>query len=176
MSVSQPETRQLMRVGIALGSNLGDRLEKLRFGREELLLRLGDSEPRCSKIYETEPIDCPEGAKPFYNAVIEIETDVPPEQLLIVTQAIEAAAGRKPEKKPNAPRPLDLDILYIGSEVVESAALTVPHPRLHERRFVLQPLSDIRPKLVLPNLPAVDQLLAALPEAESGVVCVHEEW
>ncbi len=165
-----------MRVGFSLGSNLGDRVANLKFGRDELCHRLEEENPVLSGIYETQPVNCPEGSASFLNAVIELETDLPPEQLLMVTQSIEAAAGRRPNSIVNAPRPLDIDILYSGNDSVETAVLKIPHPRLHERRFVLTPLAEIRPNLTLPSLPRICDLLRSLPDDEPEPVLLHQQW
>lgn len=165
-----------MRVGFALGSNLGDRLQHLCFAREELCDRLEDDNPLCASIYETQPVGCPPGSATFYNTVIELQTDFSPDQLLMITQSIEAAAGRVPSETTNAPRELDIDILYMGNDVVETAVLKIPHPRLHDRSFVLQPLGEIRPDLELPGLPMIRDLLRALPDEEFAPVKIQTDW
>lgn len=138
----------MARVGISLGSNLGDRLAHLR--RAIALLQPHRCSPHLllSPIFETEPVDCPPGSGAFYNAVIEIETDLPPLELLEATQAIEAAMGRPARRETNAPRPIDLDLLYYDAIEFESPELILPHPRLTQRAFVLRPLLAIRPDLV----------------------------
>lgn len=138
----------MARVGISLGSNLGDRLAHLR--RAIALLQPHRRSPHLllSPIFETEPVDCPPGSGAFYNAVIEIETDLPPLELLEATQAIEAAMGRPARRETNAPRPIDLDLLYYDAIEFESPELILPHPRLTQRAFVLRPLLAIRPDLV----------------------------
>lgn len=155
----------LLPVGIALGSNLGDRLARLRAGRDAVTRwHQGPRPASVSAVYETEPVDCPPGSAPFLNAVMEIETALDPAVLLGRLRALESALGRAPHGAKNAPRPLDLDILYAGDLRIESPALITPHPRMTSRRFVLQPLSDIRPDLVLPGQNhTVAALLAALP-------------
>lgn len=154
-----------MRCGIALGSNLGDRLAHLRAGKAAVApLHTGSAAPRVSPVYETEPVDCEPGTAPYLNAVMEIETDAEPLALLRALQQIERAEGRPAEHGRNASRTLDLDLLYAGETTLRSAELTLPHPRLSERRFVLQPLVDIRPELLLPGFrePVAD-LLAQRP-------------
>ncbi len=167
-----------MRFGIALGSNLQDRLALLRFGRTEVLTRSGGQCLAQSSVYETEPVDCPPGSLPFLNAVLEIECALSPEDLLTQTQAIERAAGRIHSGERNAPRPLDLDLLYADALVLQDEALVLPHPRLHLRRFVLAPLAEIRPELKLPGMHApVAHLLAGLSESEEpepGLYC--QDW
>jgi 2-amino-4-hydroxy-6-hydroxymethyldihydropteridine diphosphokinase len=141
-------------VGIALGSNLGDRAAELETGFSFLQSLSVDGEIRRSTIIETAPIDCPPDSAPYLNAVAEIQVDSPkwpPEKLLASLQAFEQHRGRAPEHARNSPRPLDLDILYYGDRIVRTASLVIPHPRLAERRFVLEPLAQLRPDLVLPG-------------------------
>jgi len=141
-------------VGIALGSNLGNRTAELEAAFAFLQHLAADDEILRSTIIETAPVDCPPGSAPFLNAVAEIQVDpgnLPPEVLLGKLQAFEQQRGRATERERNAPRPLDLDILYYGDCVLRTATLVIPHPRLTERRFVLEPLAQIRPELVLPG-------------------------
>jgi len=138
----------MARVGISLGSNLGDRIVHLRSAIERLSpVRLSEH-LLLSPVFETEPIDCPEGSGAFYNAVIEIETDLAPLELLAATQAIERALGRPEVRAVNAPRTLDLDLLYYDDLSLEAPGLLLPHPRMFQRAFVLKPLAAIRPDLV----------------------------
>jgi len=162
-----------MRCGIALGSNLGDRLEHLNAGRSAVeKLHSPNHPPLLSPIYETEPVDCEPGTAPYLNAVMEIEFSGEPLALFHALQQIERALGRPAEHARNAPRTLDLDLLYAGDCIPQSAELTLPHPRLTQRRFVLQPLADIRPKLILPGTDkTVAELLAGLP-ATPGVTMI----
>jgi 2-amino-4-hydroxy-6-hydroxymethyldihydropteridine diphosphokinase len=129
-------------VYIALGSNLGDRAENLRLAREQMAapdLRI----LRASSIYETEPRDVQDQPW-FLNQAIECETDLFPRQLLARLQKIERAMGRK-RIVAKGPREIDLDILLFGDAVVKAPELEVPHPRLAERRFVLEPLAELVP-------------------------------
>jgi 2-amino-4-hydroxy-6-hydroxymethyldihydropteridine diphosphokinase len=129
-------------VYIALGSNLGDRSENLRTAREQIAapdLRVR----RESSIYETEPRDVKDQPW-FLNQVIECETDLFPRQLMARLQKIERAMGRK-RTMAKGPREIDLDILLFGETVVKAPELEVPHPRLAERRFVLEPLAELVP-------------------------------
>jgi 2-amino-4-hydroxy-6-hydroxymethyldihydropteridine diphosphokinase len=137
-------------VGIALGSNLGDRAAELDAGMA--FLRSMASQIRESRRIETAPVDCPPGSPPFLNAVAEIElAAVPPRELLRQLQAFEQSRGRPSARETNAPRPLDLDIIYYGELIVDEPGLVIPHPRAAQRRFVLEPLSDLRPELILPG-------------------------
>jgi len=166
-----------MRAGIALGSNLGDRLGHLRAARDEICRLPEVSGPvLASSIYETAPVDSPPNAEAFLNAVLELEFDGDPLALLRGLRAIEVLLGRPPERPPNAPRTIDLDLLYAGELTLAEPELVVPHPRLHERRFVLEPLSEIRPELVLPNQRrSIAELLAALP-AVAGNRWLSDDW
>ncbi len=140
------------RVGIALGSNLGDRLAHLQAAREALLEIATPGEPFLqAATYQTEPLLCPPGSPFFYNSVVEIAYDGDPFSLLAHTQSIEKTLGRLGTPERNAPRIIDVDLLYFGDEIIDTEALVLPHPRLGERRFVLQPLAEIRPDLVLPG-------------------------
>ena len=140
------------RAGIALGSNLGDRLENLRAARDLVAdIAVTGAPVREASIYETEPVGCPEGSPDFYNTVIEISYEGTAAELLDQTQAFQRQLGRPEIAERNAPRVIDIDLLYFGDERVVSDRLELPHPRLTQRRFVLQPLADIRPELVLPG-------------------------
>ncbi|CAN5161586.1 2-amino-4-hydroxy-6-hydroxymethyldihydropteridinediphosphokinase [soil metagenome] len=162
--VHSRDSRALNRAGIALGSNLGDRLGNLRAARRQLrLLSRAESPVLASAVYETEPVGCEPGAGAFLNAVVEIGVGGEPQELLRQLRRIEQELGRPPEHAKNTSRTLDLDLLYFGAEQISTGVLQLPHPRLHERRFVLQPLADIRADLVLPGqMESVGELLARL--------------
>ncbi len=164
-----------MRAGIALGSNLGDRLANLRAGRAAVLRLAGVSQPaKCSRIYETEPVGSGPESGAYLNAVIEVEFHGQPIALLDGLQAIEAAMGRPSKRPRNAPRTLDLDILYVGNLSLANDEIVIPHPRLHQRRFVLQPLHDIRPDLLLPGqMRTVAELYTALTDPAAVELCVE---
>ncbi|MCI0744899.1 MAG: 2-amino-4-hydroxy-6-hydroxymethyldihydropteridine diphosphokinase, partial [Verrucomicrobia subdivision 3 bacterium] len=106
-----------------------------------------------SSVYETEPVDCPPGSARFLNAVVGLvpRPDETPETLLARLQALEREFGRQPKIVPNEPRPLDLDLITFGREVRDTPTLVLPHPRAHLRRFVLEPLAEIAPGLILPG-------------------------
>ena len=154
-----------MHCGIALGSNLGDRLAHLEAARQALArLHTGPEAPLISPVYETEPVDCAPGTAAYLNAVMEIEYNGEPLALFHALQEIERNQGRPPNHGRNTPRTLDLDLLYAGDCTLDTPALTLPHPRITSRRFVLQPLADLHPGLVLPGLNKnVTQLLGELP-------------
>ena len=165
-----------MRAGVALGSNLGERLANLRNARREIISMKGALPPlRCSAIYETEPVGCEKGAAKFFNAVIEFGYAGQPIELRRELAAIERVLGRPAAHERNVSRPIDLDLLYFGDVIIETAELRLPHPRIVDREFVLRPLADIRPDLVLPGqTEAVDVLLLRLPM--TGVVRLDLEW
>jgi 2-amino-4-hydroxy-6-hydroxymethyldihydropteridine diphosphokinase len=139
-----------MRVGIALGSNLGDRVAYLR-AAAAAIRRLAEPPVLVSRVYETAPVDCPPGSPSFLNAAMEIGYSGSLADLLAQLQAIEQANARPAAHDRNSPRTVDLDILYADNEVVNEPNLILPHPRITERLFVLQPLSDIVPNRQLPG-------------------------
>jgi 2-amino-4-hydroxy-6-hydroxymethyldihydropteridine diphosphokinase len=150
---------------VALGSNLGDSPALVRQAMDQLqafstapLLR--------SSLWQTLPVDCPPGSPPFINAVAGLRPPLEetPLALLRRLQQLEAAFGRKPKKILNEPRLLDLDLIAFGSLVIRHPELELPHPRTHSRRFVLQPLAEIAPDLILPGqTQTVRELLHSLP-------------
>jgi 2-amino-4-hydroxy-6-hydroxymethyldihydropteridine diphosphokinase len=141
-----------MRAGIALGSNVGDRLAALQQARLAVLALPGVETPcLASRLYETDPVGTDPDAARFLNAVIEIDYRGHPVALLDALQGIEATMGRPSKRPRNAPRTIDLDILYVGNLTLSNPEIVIPHPRLHLRRFVLTPLVDIRPELRLPG-------------------------
>ena len=166
-----------MRAGIALGSNLGDRLAHLRRARALVLASPGVSAPVVeSRVYETEPVQSGPEAGAYLNAVIEVEYEGQPITLLDGLQRIEAQLGRPSKRPRNAPRTIDLDILYAGNLVLSNEEVVIPHPRLHLRRFVLAPLADIRPDLMLPGQhQPVAALLAGLNDP-SAVELFTDHW
>lgn len=135
------------RAYLGLGSNLGDRSQYLQFAVDVLAERTG-AVVAVSPIYETDPVGGP--SQPDYlNAVVALETTLTARQLLEVAKEIEQEAGRLPDGERWGPRPLDIDVLLVGQERVEEDDLVVPHPRMHQRAFVLAPLADIAPFLVV---------------------------
>lgn len=128
---------------LSLGSNLGDRAANLRAG----VAAVAQGDPhRVSPLYETEPVGGP-AQGPYLNVVVELETAASPRELLVRCQAAEAAAGRVRTVR-FGPRTLDADVLVVDDLCVNDEDLVVPHPRMQERRFVLQPLADLAPHLV----------------------------
>jgi 2-amino-4-hydroxy-6-hydroxymethyldihydropteridine diphosphokinase len=150
-----------MRVGIALGSNLDARLANVRAARRHLFALHEDRGPfLCSRIYETDPVDCPPGSPAFLNAAIELACTIPPLNLLKKLQRLEQILGRPANHSRHAPRTIDLDILYYDNLAFALPELTLPHPRIAERSFVLTPLADIAPDRILPSqLKKISELL-----------------
>jgi 2-amino-4-hydroxy-6-hydroxymethyldihydropteridine diphosphokinase len=143
---------ELLRAYIALGSNLGDSREILEraFVRLEAL---SESPIVRSSLWRSAPLDCPPGSPDFLNAAAALlplagET---PESLLAKLQSLERELGRQPKRVANEPRPLDLDLIAFGGERRQTDGLILPHPRAHLRRFVLEPLCEIAPELILPG-------------------------
>jgi 2-amino-4-hydroxy-6-hydroxymethyldihydropteridine diphosphokinase len=153
------------RAFVGLGSNLGEREVTLRaaVGR---LRGLPETEVRAlSSFRDTEPVGVVDQPR-FLNGAVELETDLPPRALLDALLELELALGRDRAAGPrHGPRTLDLDLLLYGEESIREDGLEVPHPRLHERRFVLEPLAELDPALVVPGRGPVQALLANL---ESG--------
>jgi GTP cyclohydrolase-4 len=133
-----------MDVYLGLGANTGDRQANLERAVELLGERLRIE--KVSSVYETEPVGY-EDQTPFLNAVCRVQTDIGPLQLLSLVKGIEASMGRVPNFS-NGPRPIDIDIILYGDMVMIDPELTIPHPRMAERAFVLVPLAEIAPDLV----------------------------
>jgi 2-amino-4-hydroxy-6-hydroxymethyldihydropteridine diphosphokinase len=166
-----------MRTAVALGSNLGNRLENLRTARRQII-GLKEVKPPIlsSGIYETEAIDCERGASKFLNAVVEFDYEGDSGQLLEQVGRIEESLGRKRDHQKNVSRTIDIDLLYYGDRRIDNERLQLPHPRMHLRRFVLQPLTDIRPDLILPNQTRTVADLLAEIEDYGGVVRLASDW
>jgi 2-amino-4-hydroxy-6-hydroxymethyldihydropteridine diphosphokinase len=166
-----------MRTAVALGSNLGDRLENLRAARKAIL-GLSNVKPPIlsSAIYETDPVDCEPGANKFLNAVIEFNYEGGPASLLEELIRIEEARGRKRAHPKNVSRTIDIDLLYCGEHNIEDERLQLPHPRMHLRKFVLQPLVNIRPGLILPGQTQTVDELAVEVENSGELVPFMDEW
>jgi 2-amino-4-hydroxy-6-hydroxymethyldihydropteridine diphosphokinase len=168
---SKLKTKKQPLVFVALGSNLGDSRQIIL----QALARLQafSAVPLLqSSLWQTTPVDGPPGSPQFVNAVAGLvpHPGETPESLLKKLQALEKEFGRQPIKIPNAPRRLDLDLIAFGSETRNSPEIVLPHPRARRRKFVLQPLAEIAPDLVLPGgRQNVAELLAALPADETAV-------
>lgn len=166
--------------GFSLGSNLGDRLGFLRQAVRSLAAVPGVRLVAQSPVYETEPV----GVKPehrhlsYLNAVVVMESGYAAVQWLERIKEIEQALGRVRGADRYAPRTLDIDLIYHGTDMLDSQALVVPHPRWATRRFVVQPLADVRPDLILPGAPqsvrAVRDALSRVPG--ESVRLFAREW
>jgi 2-amino-4-hydroxy-6-hydroxymethyldihydropteridine diphosphokinase len=151
-------------VYLSLGSNLGDREANLRTAIEKLR-ELGNI-PAVSSFYETEPVEVT--AQPwFLNCAVKLDTEKMPRQLISAILALEQSMGRQ-RKQQKGPRTIDIDILLFGSSVIEIPSLTIPHPHLHERRFVLEPLAEIAPDARHPIFKrSIRELRDALPQGQT---------
>jgi 2-amino-4-hydroxy-6-hydroxymethyldihydropteridine diphosphokinase len=154
------------RAFVGLGANLGDRDGTLRAAVKRLRGVAGTDVTRVSSLRDTEPVGYVDQPR-FLNGVVEVETKLSPRALLDELLAIEREFGRdRAIAPPQGPRTLDLDLLVYGSETIREPGLEVPHPRLHERAFVLEPLVELDPELEIPGQGPVQALLAKLDSAE----------
>ncbi|HEX3817731.1 MAG TPA: 2-amino-4-hydroxy-6-hydroxymethyldihydropteridine diphosphokinase [Chthoniobacterales bacterium] len=166
-----------MRTGIALGANLGDRFLSLTIAREMIFNLPGVLPPRLSSsIYETEPVECEPHAEKFFNAVIEVGYEGDAQTLLRELQEIERTLGRPIEHASNRSRTIDLDLLYHGPHARDEAELQLPHPRMRLRSFVLLPLSEIRPNLILPGEERTIRELSEKLSRSGSVVRAARQW
>ena len=151
----------MARAYVGLGSNLGDREHTLRRALELVEGESGIAVVSVSSFRETEPVGYLE-QPPFLNGAAELETELPPRDLLDRLLAVERSLGRVRDGPRFGPRTVDLDLLLYGDEVLDEPGLTVPHPRLHERRFALEPLAELDPELSVPGRGPVTALLQCL--------------
>jgi 2-amino-4-hydroxy-6-hydroxymethyldihydropteridine diphosphokinase len=155
------------RAYVALGSNLGDREGTLRTALEALAAEPGIDVVAVSRFYDTDPVGYVDQPR-FLNGAAAIDTELPAGELLERLLAVELRFGRSREDVPAAapgfggPRTLDLDLLLYGEAEIEEPGLRIPHPRMHERRFVLEPLADLDPALEVPGKGQVQDILARL--------------
>jgi 2-amino-4-hydroxy-6-hydroxymethyldihydropteridine diphosphokinase len=167
-----------MEAGFCLGSNVGGRLRLLSQAKTLILLEPDVKFIDQSPVYETEPV----GVKPeykamkFLNAVLVVESPYTAEEWLTKIKKIEAFLERVRTEDRNAPRTIDVDILFCGDRVVDSDLLQVPHARWAERRFVVQPLADVRPELVLPGAKSPVSKILAQMAASDDVRLFSERW
>jgi 2-amino-4-hydroxy-6-hydroxymethyldihydropteridine diphosphokinase len=154
---------------VALGSNLGDSREIILDAMARLQ-KFSDEPILKSSLWETSPVNCPPNSPKFVNAVVGLipKKNETPESLLKKLRELEKEFGRAQKTILNEPRSLDLDLIAFGNEIRNSPELILPHPRAHLRKFVLQPLSEIAPELILPGQgKTILELLAGLPGDET---------
>ncbi len=156
------EMRPIRRVVVALGSNLGERMASLQGAVESLADTPDVWVTGVSPVYETEPVDSPPGAKPYLNAVVLADTTLAANRLMDRALAIEDAYDRERTDEVNSPRTLDVDLIVVGDRRSDTDALRLPHPRAHERAFVLKPWFDLEPDAVFPGHGPIADLLADL--------------
>lgn len=171
------QLKAVRRAVLALGSNLGDRLEHLQAAVDSLAETPGLSVVAASPVYESDPVGGPEDSPEYLNAVVLAETALSSRTLLERAQAIEEALGRVRTER-WGPRTIDIDLLVVGEESVDEEQLRLPHPRAAERAFVLAPWADVDPDAVLPGRGPVRELLAATGTAgvrrtESELITAH---
>lgn len=167
-----------MEYGLSLGSNLGDRLGFLRSARSGIARLEGVSLLASAPVYETDPVDVPEAYKglDFLNTILIVETGHGPEALFAALRNLETALGRTRGGDRNAARNIDIDMIYADALMGAWGDLRLPHPRWHERRFVVEPLARVRAGLVLPGqTKTVAEIMAELPAKPAARLMV-EEW
>jgi 2-amino-4-hydroxy-6-hydroxymethyldihydropteridine diphosphokinase len=170
--------RNPMEIGLSLGSNIGNRLDNLKEARRRILATSGMKRVAQSSVYETEPV----GVKleyrrlEFLNAVLIVDSPCSAPVCYNQLRKIEDDMGRHRSPDRYSPRSIDIDLIYIDNLHLENGGLLIPHPHWAERRFVVQPLADIRPDLILPGADkTVAQILAALTE-KADVTLLTQTW
>jgi 2-amino-4-hydroxy-6-hydroxymethyldihydropteridine diphosphokinase len=156
------EMRPIRRVVVALGSNLGERMASLQGAVDALADTPDVWITGVSPVYETEPVDSPADAGPYLNAVVLADTTLAANRLMDRALAIEDAFERERSNVVNAPRTLDVDLIVVGDRRSDTAALRLPHPKAHERAFVLKPWYDLEPDAVFPDHGPIAELLAGV--------------
>ena len=161
---------------LALGSNLGDRKAQLAAAREAISALPETSIQRSSSLYETPAWGASEAQPDYLNAVLAVSTTLSPLELWQHTSAIEHAHGRARSSEKNAPRTLDIDLLLVDDIVMNTTHLVLPHPRMHLRKFVLQPLLEMSPDIQIPGLGAAADLLAKIAGYDARKVSQNSLW
>jgi len=159
----------MSRVALALGANLGDRAATLRSAVATVSGTSGVRLVAVSPVYETDPVGGPPDQQPYLNAVLLADSTLTPRELLALAHEVEDAHGRVRSER-WGPRTLDVDVLAVDGFTSTAADLTLPHPRAHERAFVLVPWADVDPDFSVPNRGRVRDLLAALPPSDRAGV------
>jgi len=165
-----------MEIILSLGSNLGDRLANLIQAREALA-HLPQTRLVCSsRVYATDPVNCADGSPEYLNAIVILETTLDVRPFFNAMQAIETQWGRTRSAERQAPRLIDIDLICWGDRTIDEPDLQLPHPRAHLRRFVCEPLTDMRPTLILPGQSEdIRAILAGLPP-DPTVRLASEQW
>ena len=156
------EMRPIRRIVLALGSNLGERMASLQGAVDAIADTPDVWVTGVSPVYETEPVDSPDDARAYLNAVVLADTTLAANRLMDRALAIEDAYDRERTEVPNAPRTLDVDLIVVGDRRSNTEALRLPHPRAAERAFVLKPWHDLEPDAELPDHGPIADLLAEL--------------
>jgi 2-amino-4-hydroxy-6-hydroxymethyldihydropteridine diphosphokinase len=149
------------RAYVAVGANLGDRERTIGRALAALAATQGVEVVGVSQLRETDPVGFTDQPR-FTNGAVALDTDLPPRSLLARLLEIERSLGRTREGPPQGPRTIDLDLLLYGGATLDEPGLQIPHPRMHERRFVLEPLAELAPGVTVPGRGAVEELLAEL--------------
>ena len=157
----------MSRVFIGIGSNEGDRLSNISRAARAMSRLPQTRLVQMATIIETEPVGGPPQG-PYLNTVVEVETGLAPHELLAALQGIERQLGRVPSTQRWGPRPMDLDILLYADRLMQEGSLSIPHPRMHERRFVLEPLAQLAPDAVHPGLHQTIAVLLSQLQAPSS--------
>jgi len=161
----------MIRAYVGAGANLGDPVAQLEQAARDLDREEDIQVERRSSIYRSAALDCADDQPDYYNCVFELETALAAEQLLARLLEIESRHGRVRPGPINAPRPLDLDLLLYGQQVLDSDRLTLPHPRMHARAFVLYPLHELDPGLEIPGQGRVTELLPRVASQDIEKLC-----
>ncbi len=167
-----------METGFCLGSNTGNRLQFLRWAKTRLLLSGKARFVDQSSVYETEPVDVKEEYQrlKFLNAVLIVESPLTAEVWMPLIRKIESDLSRVRTDDRNAPRTIDIDILYSGDQIIDSDLVKVPHPRWAERRFVVEPLAEVRGDFVMPNSTCPVRKILEQMSASDDVRLFSEKW
>lgn len=167
-----------MEVGLSLGANLGHRLLQLQEAKKQIIAVRGNSFVAQSPVYETEPVGVPSTDQNlfFLNAVLIIETALQIAELLPGLREIERRLGRPSRSRSNSPRSIDIDIIYADGLHLNQDGLIIPHPRWSGRKFVVQPLNDVRPDLVIPGEPRTVAEVSHNLADEHKVKLFTKEW
>ena len=168
-----------MEVGFSLGTNLGERMDNLRRARRVLIAERGIRLEAVAPVYETEPV----GVRPehqdlkFLNTVLIVSGDLSPRAWWQAARRVENALGRirRPGDR-NAPRSMDVDLIYVGDTEMDDGGLVIPHPRWMERGFVVRPLADVRPGLWIPGAPGPVRTVLERLQPTAGVVLYCRDW